>query len=162
MNTIRIFLALLLALTILQGCSKSSSSSSSSGPANGAVRLVNATNVNAIPAYPSLDMTTSGTTLATAIPIGGASTYYGLAPGAYTFALDVSGTGIASAQQALLISSGVDYALVAHTGGGQLQLTSLTEIEPAPAAGDGKIRVSNLAMQDAGSVDVYIDRKSVV
>ena len=156
MNTIRIFLALLLALTILQGCSKSSSSSSSSGPANGAVRLVNATNVNAIPAYPSLDMTTSGTTLATAIPIGGASTYYGLAPGAYTFALDVSGTGIASAQQALLITSGVDYALVAHTGGGQLQLTSLTEIEPAPATGDTKIRVSNLAMQDAGSVDVYM------
>ena len=150
MKTIRIFLSLLLALTLLQGCGSKGSSSSS--PINGSVRLVNATT-----AYASLDMTTSGpTTLATAVATGSASTYAGIAPGTYPFSLDVSGSGTPSAQQPVLISSGVTYALVAHTGGGQLQLTSLTETEPAPASGDGKIRISNLALQDTGGVDVYM------
>ena len=151
MKTIRIFLSLLLALTLLQGCGSKGSSSSSS-PINGSVRLVNATT-----AYASLDMTTSGpTTLATAVATGSASTYAGIAPGTYPFSLDVSGSGTPSAQQPVLISSGVTYALVAHTGAGQLQLTALTENEVAPASGDGKIRVSNLALQDTGGVDVYM------
>lgn len=144
-------MSLLLALTLLQGCGSKGSSSSSS-PANGSVRLVNATT-----AYASLDMTTSGpVTLATAVATGHASTYAGIAPGTYPFSLDVSGSGTPSAQQAVLISSGVTYALVAHTGAGQLQLTALTEDEVAPASGDGKLRVSNLALQDTGGVDVYI------
>ena len=151
MKTIRIFLSLLLALTLLQGCGSKGSSSSSS-PINGSVRLVNATT-----AYASLDMTTSGpTTLATAVATGSASTYAGIAPGTYPFSLDVSGSGTPSAQQPVLISSGVTYALVAHTGAGQLQLTALTENEVAPASGDGKLRVSNLALQDTGGVDVYM------
>lgn len=150
MKTIRIFLSLLLALTLLQGCGSKGSSSSS--PINGSVRLVNATT-----AYASLDMTTSGpTTLATAVATGSASTYAGIAPGTYPFSLDVSGSGTPSAQQPVLISSGVTYALVAHTGAGQLQLTALTENEVAPASGDGKLRVSNLALQDTGGVDVYM------
>jgi hypothetical protein len=151
-KTIRIVLSLLLPLALLHGCGSSSSSSTSSGPANGAARLVNATT-----AYASLDMTTSGaTTLATAVATGSASTYAAIAPGTYPFSLDISGSGIPSAQQAILISPGVSYALVAHTGGGQLQLTALTESEAAPASGDGKIRVSNLALQDTGGVDVYM------
>ncbi len=150
MKTIRIFLSLLFALTLLQGCGSKGSSSSSS-PTNGSVRLVNATT-----AYQSLDMTTSGpTTLATAVVTGNASTYAGIAPGTYPFSLDVSGSGTPSAQQPVLISSGVTYALVAHTGAGQLQLTALTENEVAPASGDGKLRVSNLALQDTGGVDVF-------
>jgi hypothetical protein len=60
------------------------------------------------------------------------------------------------AQQALSLSSGVTYALVAYTVGGQMHLTALAETEAAPASGDGKIRVSNLALQDTGSVDVYM------
>jgi Domain of unknown function (DUF4397) len=149
-KTIRIFLSLLLALTMLQGCGSKGSSGSS--PADGSVRLVNATT-----AYASLDMTTSGPiTLATAVATGSASTYAAIAPGTYPFSLDVSGSGTPSAQQALLISSSVTYALVAHTSGGQLQLTALTENEVAPASGDGKLRVSNLALQDTGGVDVYM------
>jgi hypothetical protein len=144
-------LSLLLALSVLQGCSKSGSSSGNSTPANGAVRLVNATTV-----FASLDLTTSGVTLAPAVASGNASAYVGIVPGAYTFSLDLSGSGIPSAQQPLLISSSVNYALVAFTGGQQLRLTALTEIEAAPAAGDGKIRVSNLAQIDSGNVDIYV------
>jgi Domain of unknown function (DUF4397) len=150
MKTKRIFWSLLFALTMLQGCGHSGSGSSSS-PTNGSVRLVNAST-----AVASLDMITSGTTLAKAVATGSGSTAAGLAPGTYTFSLDLSGSGTPLAQQPLLISSGVSYALVAHTGSGQLQLTALTEIEAAPASGDGKIRVSNLALQDTGIVDVYM------
>ena len=149
MKTIRIFLSVLLALTMFQGCGSKGNSSSS--PSNAAVRLVNATTT-----FASLDMTSAGATLASAVTTGSASANAGVAPGTDTFSLDLHGSGTPSAQQTLLISSGVNYALVAHTGAGQLQLTALTEIEIAPAAGDGKIRVSNLALQDTGSVDVYM------
>lgn len=150
MKTIRIFLSLLLALTMLQGCG--GKGNNSSGPANGTVRLVNATT-----AFASLDMTSSGVTLASAVATGSASANATVASGTNTFALDLHGSGTPSAQQSLLISAGVTYALVAHAAGaGQLQLTALTETELAPALGDGKIRVSNLALQDIGSVDVYV------
>src|ERR1700687_4624749 len=106
-KTIRIFLSLLLALTVLQGCGKSGGGggSSSSSPANGAVRLVNGT-----PALASLDLTTSGATLAPAVATGSASVYAGIAPGSYVFSLNTTGTGIPLTQQPLLISSGVSYA----------------------------------------------------
>lgn len=149
MKSKRIFLSLLLAVIMLQGCGSKGSSGSSS--ANGTVRLVNGAT-----AYASLDLISSGTTLASAVATGSASAYAGIIPGTDTFSLDVSGSGTPTAQRALLIASGVNYALVAHTVGGQLQLAQFTEIELAPASGDGKIRVSNLALQDTGAVDVYM------
>jgi hypothetical protein len=150
-KTIKIFLFLVLVLTILQGCG--SKGSSSSGPSNGSVRLVNATTITT---FASLDMTMSGITLASAVAPGSASTNAAIAAGTDTFSLNLHGSGTSSAQQTLVISAGANYALVAHVTNGQLQLTALTEIEPAPAVGDGKIRVSNLALQDTGSVDVYL------
>jgi hypothetical protein len=150
MKTKSIFLSLLLALVMLQGCG-SSNNNSSSTPANGSVRLV-----NAAASFASLDMIASGSTLASAVATGSASAYAAIAPGTYTFALDLSGSGIPAAQQLLLITPGVTYALVAHVVAGELQLTAITDIEPAPASGDAKIRVSNLALQDSGPVDVYI------
>jgi Domain of unknown function (DUF4397) len=147
----RIFLCLLLSLALLQGCSKSGGGS---GTSNGSVRLVNASLANA-----SLDMTVSSsalatTTFASGITTGNASAVVAIAPGTYTFSLVAGGNPVS--QQSLLISSAMPYALVAHPQGGQLQLTALTENELAPAAGDGKIRVSNLALQDSGGVDVYM------
>jgi hypothetical protein len=149
-KTIRIFLSLLLSLAILQGCG-SKGSSSDSGPAGASARLVNATS-----AFASLDMISSGVTLASAVATGSASSYAAVTAGAFPVTLELAGSGTPSAQTNLFFSSGVLYALVAHTQGGQLQLTALTEIEPAPASGDGKIRLSNLAQQDTGSVDVYV------
>ena len=145
----KIFLSLLLSLVLLQGCGKSSSNNNT--PTNGSVRLVNATL-----AYPSLDMTVPGSTLASAVTTGSASTAVAIAPGTYSVSLAATGTGNPLSQQSLLVYSGVPYALVAHTEGGQLKLTALTEDQAAPAAGDGSIRISNLALQDAGGVDVYM------
>jgi Domain of unknown function (DUF4397) len=148
----RIFLCLLLSLTLLQGCSKSGGGGSS----NGSVRLVNASSANA-----SLDMTVSSsalatTTFASGITTGNASAPVEIAPGTYTFSLVNTGSGNPVSQQSLLISSAMPYALVAHPQGGQVQLTAITEDEVVPAAGDGKIRISNMALQDSGGVDVYI------
>lgn len=150
MKSKAIFLSLLLALFALAGCGSKGSSSSSS-PANGSVRLINAST-----SYASLDMTASGSTLASAVVTGSAGTAAAIAANTYTFALSLTGSGIPAAQQSLLISAGVNYALVAHTVAGELQLTAFTEIEPAPAVGDAKIRISNLALQDSGGVDVYM------
>jgi len=149
----RIFLSVLLSLALLQGCSKSGGGSSTS---NGSVRLVNASLANA-----SLDMTVSSsalasTSFASGVTTGSASTVVDISPGIYTFSLAASGTGNPLAQQSLMISSAMPYALVAHPEGGQLRLTALSENELAPAAGDGKIRISNLALQDTGGVDVYM------
>ena len=145
----RIFLALLLSLALLQGCSKSSGGGSS--PVNGSVRLV-----NAALAYPSLDMSVPGGTLATAVATGSASAYIPIAPGTYSVSLSATGSGNPLSQQAVLAYTGVAYALVAHTEGGQLKLTALSEDQAAPAAGYGSIRLSNLALTDTGGVDVYM------
>jgi len=116
------------------------------------VRLVNATT-----AYASLDMTSSGARLASAVATGSASSYAAVSSGISTFTLGLSGSGTPLAQTNLSLSSvGVPYTLVAHTGGQQLQVTALTDNEAAPASGDGKIRVSNLALLDTGNVDVYM------
>ncbi len=147
----KIFLLLLLSLALLQGCSKSGGGSSAA--ANGSVRLVNA----AIPvAYNSLDMSVPGGTIATAVTTGSASAYIPIAPGLYPVSLSATGTGNPLTQQSLLVYTGVPYALVAHTEGGQLKLTALTEDQAAPAAGDVAIRLSNLALTDTGGVDVYM------
>jgi len=150
MKTIGVVLSLLLASALLQGCSKSGGSSGSVSA--GSVRLVNATTSIA-----SLDMTAPGATvLATAVATGSAGSYAALGPGTFPLSLNISGSGTPLAQQSVLISSGVTYALVAHISAGQLQVTALTENELAPASGDGKIRLSNLAVQDTGGVDVYL------
>lgn len=146
----RFIIFLLLPLILLQGCGSKNSGGSTASP-NGSVRLVNLAS-----AYPSLDMVASGSTLASAVATSSASTPAAIAPATYTFSLDVAGSGTPIAQSSVLISSGVAYALVAHAVSGQLQVAVLTEIESAPAVGDGKIRVSNLALQDTGSVDVYM------
>lgn len=145
----KIFLSLFLSLALLQGCGKSGSNNST--PTNGSVRLV-----NAALAYPSLDMNVPGSALATAVATGSASTAVAIAPGTYPISLAATGSGNPLSQQSLLVYAGVPYALVAHTEGGQLKLTALTENQAAPAAGDGSIRISNLALQDAGGVDVYM------
>lgn len=149
MNT-RILLTLLFSVALLQGCG-GKSSSNSSAPANGSVRLVNATTT-----YPSLDMTVPGSTLATAVTSGNASTAVAIGPGTYTVSLAATGSGNPLAQQSLLVYSGVPDALIAHTEGGQLKLTALTEDQAAPVAGDGSIRIANLALTDSGGVDVYV------
>jgi hypothetical protein len=94
--------------------------------------------------------------LATAVATGSASSYADLAPGTYPLSLDVSGSGTPAAQQPVLISSALSYTLLAYTARGQLQLAQLTDDEVAPATGDGKIRLSNLALSDTGGVDVYV------
>jgi Domain of unknown function (DUF4397) len=137
---IGIILSSLLALAMLQGCSKSADSSS--GSSQSTVRLVNAT-ID----YASLDLIASSTTLASGVATGSASSYATIDSGATTFSVERGGSGTPSAQTTLTLSKDVDYTLLAYTSGQKLQVTSLT--------GNGKIRVSNLS-SDGGSMDVYM------
>ena len=148
MKNIGIFLTLLFALTMLQGCKGSSSSATTTNQST--VRLVNVTT-----SYPSLDMISSSTTLASAVATGSASSYSTVNSGTSTFTLERGGSGTPSVQTNISLTSGVDYTLVAYTSNQQLQVTAFTDNEAAPTSGDGKMRVSILA-PDVGSVDVYV------
>jgi hypothetical protein len=101
-------------------------------------------------------MIASGVTLASAVATGSASSYATIASGIFPITLDLTGSGTPSAQTSILISSAVTYTVVAFTAGQQLRLTAVTDNEPAPVSGDGKIRVLNLAQIDSGNVDVYV------
>ena len=148
MKKIGIILSSLLALAMLQGCSKSKDSGS--GSSQSTVRLVNAT-ID----YASLDLIVSSTKLASGVAIGSASSYATIDSGATTFSVERGGSGTPSAQTTLTLSKDVDYTLLAYTSGQKLQVMSLTDNEDAPASGNGKIRVSNLS-SDGGSMDVYM------
>jgi hypothetical protein len=140
-------LPLLIVMAAVQGCH---SGGSGSGSSSSTVRLVNATTN-----FASLDLISAGTKLASGVATGSASSFSSINSGSNVFALESGGSGTPSAQATLTFASGGNYTLVAYTSGQQLQVASFAESEPAPASGDGKIRISNLS-QDAGSVDVYM------
>ena len=144
MKHIRTFLPLLLTLTLLQACSHNNNSSASQNT----VRLVNGTSQ-------ALDMVTGGMTLASGVAYGDASGNVTLTVGSYLIDLEDAGTGIPSAQFNFSFSASSPFTLLAYMSSQNLQVAQLVDSEPAPAVGDGKIRIADLAT-DAGNVDVYV------
>ena len=144
MKHIRTFLPLLLTLTLLQACSHNNNSSASQNT----VRLVNGTSQ-------ALDMVTGGMTLASGVAYGDASGNDTLTVGSYLIDLEDAGTGIPSAQFNFSFSASSPFTLLAYMSSQNLQVAQLVDSEPAPAVGDGKIRIADLAT-DAGNVDVYV------
>src|SRR4029077_7556382 len=142
---LRTFLPLLLTLILLQGCG---GHNNSSGPSQNTVRLVNGTSN-------TLDMSTGGMTLASGVAYGTASGNVTLNTGTYLVELEDTGTGIPSPQVNFSFSSSPPNTLLAYTSSLNLQIAQLIDGEPAPASGDGKIRIADLAA-DAGNVDVYV------
>ena len=151
MKKISILLPILLALTMLQGCSGGGTTTSAVGSST--VRLLNATTN-----YASLDMTSSGAavaSIASAVTASNVSSYATVTSGNSTFSLASAGTGTPAAQTSFSLSSNIAYTIVAYTSGQQLQAIPIPDNEVAPASGNGKIRVLNLS-PDAGSVDFYL------
>ena len=144
MKHLRTFLPVLLALVSLQGCGHKGSS----GNSQNTVRLVNGTTN-------TLDMVTGGMTLASEVAYGTASGNVTLSVGSYLIELEDAGTGIPSAQLNFSFSAAAPFTLLAYTSSQNLQIAQLVDDEPAPAEGDGKIRIADLST-DAGSVDVYV------
>ena len=152
MKKITILLPILLILTMLQGCSGGGGSGSSATPQS-TVRLLNATTN-----YPSLDLISSGASIASiasAVASSNVSTYATINSGSNTFTLESAGSGTPSVQATYTLSSNVAYTMVAYTSGQQMQVMPILDNEVAPASGNGKIRVLNLS-PDAGSVDFYL------
>lgn len=133
-----------LTLISLQGCHSSSSSS----VAQEAVRLVNGTGG-------ALDVVAGGGFIASQVASGAASNYVTLEPSSGLIELEAAGTGIPSAQVTLSFSAAAPHTLLAYTSGQNLLVAQLVDDEPAPAGGDGKIRIADLST-DAGNVDVYM------
>lgn len=138
---------------MLLGC-LGKGSDSSSVSTQSTVRLVNATND-----YGPLNLSSSGTALATGIAYGSASAYSTLNSGSTSFTLESNGSGNTLAQTTIALDQSVDYTLVALTVAQQVQVRSYADNEAVPASGYGKLRVANLSA-DAGSVDVYVSEIS--
>jgi Domain of unknown function (DUF4397) len=139
------FLLVLITLILFQGCSHHGSSSSNS---QNSVRLVNGTSN-------TLDMVMGGTTLASGVAYGTASGNVTLNVGSYLIDFEDTGTGIPSAQFNFSFSAAAPFTLLAYMSSQNLQIAQFVDDEPAPASGDGKIRIADLST-DAGSVDVYV------
>jgi len=144
-----IFLPVLLALSLLQGCHGGGSGATTQNT----VRLINGTSG-------SLDMlqstsTQTSTKLATAVTYGAASSSVTINSGISTIELENSGSNTPSFSTSFSFTTAVDYALLAYTSGQNLRVASFSENEVAPATGDGKIRIVDLSA-DAGSLDVYM------
>lgn len=144
MRHLRSFLLGLLALISLHGCGHKGNS----GNSQNTVRLVNGTSN-------TLDMITGGTILASGVTYGTASSNVTLAVGSYLIELEDTGTGIPSAQFNFSFSAAAPFTLLAYMSSQSLQIAQFVDDEPAPASGDGKIRVADLST-DAGTVDVYV------
>ncbi len=143
---IRMLLALLLAFTLLQGCSKNNNNNNNT---TSMVRLVN-TSTN------TLDMVTSGAVLATGVQPGTVSVYSGMGSGLYPFTLEITGSGSPVGNQASFSLAGAtNYTLVAYTSGQTLSLQPLTDNQYSPVPGYAMIRADNLS-SDAGPLDVYL------
>ena len=108
MKNISIFLPLLLALTMLQGCHGGSNNSNTQNT----VRLVN-DSPNSLDLLLSTSTQTS-TSLATAVAYGAASKQATINSGISTIVLNNTGTGVSSFQTNFSFSTGVDYALLAY------------------------------------------------
>jgi Domain of unknown function (DUF4397) len=152
---ISILLPVLLAVTILQGCSGGSSSSSSgTGPLT--IRLLNATTTTA---SQSLNIASTGAaiaTIASAVSAGTVSSYATITSGTSVFTLSTSAaSSVPLAQSTYTLSPNIPYTMVAYSNGTQLQAIPMLENELAPATGFGKIRLLNLSA-DAGKVDFYM------
>jgi Domain of unknown function (DUF4397) len=141
---LRTFLLVLLTLISLHGCGHKGSSGSSQNT----VRLVNGTSN-------TLDMVTGGTILASGVAYGTPSGDVTLLAGSYLIELEDTGTGIPSGQFNLTFSAAAPFTLLAYMASQNLQIAQFVDDEPAPASGDGKIRIADLST-DAGSVDVYV------
>ena len=144
MKPVPTYLLLLLSLILLHGCGHHGSSSISQNT----VRLVNGTGN-------TLDMATGGTILASGVAYGTASGNAILNTGTYLIELENAGTGIPSAQINFSFSAAAPFTLLAYPSSQNLQIAQFIENEPAPASGDGKIRIADLST-DAGIVDVFM------
>ena len=145
MKHLRTYLPLLLAMILLQGCG---GKGGGSGNSQNTLRLVNGTGN-------TLDMVTGGMTLASGVAPGAASGNVTLNVGTYVIELEDTGTGIPSAQFSLSLSAAGPFTLLAYMSSQNVQVTQFIENEPAPALGDGKIRIADLST-DVGNVDIYL------
>jgi hypothetical protein len=130
---------------LLQGCG---GQHNSGGISQDTVRLVNG-------ASKTLDMVTGGMSLASAVAYGTASANVTLNSGSYVLELEDTGTGIPSAEINFSFSAAAPFTLLAYESSQTLHIAQFVDGEPAPASGDGKIRIADLST-DAGSVDIYV------
>jgi hypothetical protein len=142
---LRTFLPLLLTSILLQGCG---GHNGGGGSSQDTVRLVNG-------ASKTLDMVTGGMTLASGVAYGTASANVTLNSGSYVIELEATGTGIPSAEINFSFSTAAPFTLLAYESSQTLHIAQFVDGEPAPALGDGKIRIADLSA-DAGSVDIYV------
>ncbi|MGZ5034343.1 MAG: DUF4397 domain-containing protein [Usitatibacter sp.] len=113
--------------------------------------------VNAVPDSSTFNFKADGTTLLSAVPFGGSSSYVTTATGARTLQLEaanVPGTNVTTLAQQ--IDPARDYTTVAVNNLAQVQLVAFADDDTLPTTGFAKVRFMN-AMVGSSTVDVLVN-----
>lgn len=132
-----------LVLPFVPGCG-------SDGPV-GHVRLVNATTD-----FATMDLYADGEQVLSGVAASSVSGYADVKEGSRVLDVHNGGSGISATTTTQTIATDHRYSLVAYVTGGAVTTQFLNEDESAPTGANAKLRVLNGAVNEVGSVDVYL------
>ncbi len=139
-------------LSLLAACGGGGSDDEDGSSGTAQLRLVNASR-----AYASLGLAADGSSLASGVAYGQASSYANVSTSGVSLQVQSGGSTVVA--QSATLAAGTQYSLISYGWAGQMRSTLLQEEESAPDAGNSKLLVMNLA-PDAGTLDVYLTQNT--
>ncbi|MCU1300199.1 MAG: hypothetical protein JWQ87_483 [Candidatus Sulfotelmatobacter sp.] len=120
------------------------------GTGNSQIRLLNAS-----PGESSLTASVGGTSIATTVNYGTASSYISVPSGSATLAVEAAGTTSLLINASITLSSNTSYTVLAGNYSSAINATILSDDNTTPASGNVSIRLVN-ASPTLGTADVYV------
>jgi hypothetical protein len=111
--------------------------------------------MNASPGESSVNVTLNSTSISTGLGYGAATGYTGVGAGSPTLAFVPNGGTTTLISEAISVSSGTSYTVLADNYSTDIGLTVFTDNNAAPSAGNLNLRIIN-ASPGLGTVDVYV------
>lgn len=111
--------------------------------------------MNAVPDISNLEVLVDSTSISTNLAYATSTGYQSVSSGAHQVAIEPSGSSTQLLQQSITFSSGTDKTIISSNFSSNVQNLVLTDNNAAPASGDFKIRIVNVA-PGLGPADVYI------
>jgi Domain of unknown function (DUF4397) len=111
--------------------------------------------MNAVPDEASLDVLVDTVSVSSNVAYGTSTGYQTTKSGSHQFAIEPSGSSTPLLQQSITFGSGSDTTIISNNFSSNIANLVLTDDNSAPASGNFKIRIVNVA-PGLGPADVYI------